>query len=72
MRRRTIRRLVTNSRVAGRIIAHAVSLRARGLESLHITPSFTLGQSRNGYLGAGFNMVGTSPKVTVFRDMLRK
>jgi hypothetical protein len=57
---RTIRRLVTNPRVARRIIAHAASLQARGVQSLHITPSFTLGRSRRGNLGAAFNMVGTS------------
>jgi hypothetical protein len=59
---RTIRRLVSNPHVARRIIAHAVSLRTSGVESLHITPSFTLGQSRNGYLGAGFNVVGATRK----------
>jgi hypothetical protein len=58
--RRTIRRLVSNPRVAARVIAHAASLQARGVETLHITPSFTLGRSHSGYLGAAFNMVGTS------------
>jgi hypothetical protein len=56
----SIRRLVSNPRVARRIIAHATALKARGVESLHITPSFTLGTSRQGYLGAAFNMVGAS------------
>jgi hypothetical protein len=54
----TVRRLVTNPAVAHRIIAYGRTLRAAGVQNLHIVPSFTLGRVPGGYLGAGFFILG--------------
>jgi len=53
-----IRRVVTNPTVARRIIAFGTSQRASHAHELHVVPSFTLEITSQGYLGAGFYLLG--------------
>jgi hypothetical protein len=57
---RTIRRVVTNRDVAGRILAHTSDLHRVGVRTLHVVPSLTLSTTAQGYVGAGFYLLGTS------------
>jgi hypothetical protein len=54
----TLRRLVPDPTIRGRIAVFGATVRHKGNISVHITPSFTLGRQQNGALGAEFNIVG--------------
>jgi hypothetical protein len=54
----TLRRLVPDSTIRHRIAVFGDTVRHKGNISVHITPSFTLTTTRNGDLGAEFNIVG--------------
>jgi hypothetical protein len=58
--RGTILRIVTNRAVASRILDHTSALHRVGVQTLHIVPSLTLSVTSQGYIGAGFYLLGTS------------
>ena len=55
----TIRGIVTNAIVAGRIIAYSERQRAAHARSLHVVPSFTL-ETTGDLLGTGFYVLGNN------------
>jgi hypothetical protein len=56
----TLRRFVPNPTIRHRIADFGTTVRHKGNISVHVTPSFTLGITPNGDLGAEFNIVGST------------
>lgn len=56
----TLRRFVPDPKIRHRIAVFGATVRHKGNISVHVTPSFTLGATRNGDLGAEFNIAGST------------
>jgi hypothetical protein len=57
-----IHRLVADQQAAGRIIRYSRQIRQDKVLWLHAVPSFTLRQTPDGYLGAGFYLLGKTER----------
>lgn len=55
---RAVHRLVSNPRVAGKILAYSSLRRGQRIRFLHVVPSLTLDAGNPQLLGAGFFVVG--------------
>lgn len=56
----TVRRLVSDPRVAGRIVAYGRKIRRAHATDLHVVPSITMDKLPSGELGAGFYLLGSA------------